>query len=255
MSFSYKSYNIANEITQNDAIPTQVPGFNLDTTATNYVYQRPLPFGLTYQGNQISELSTAKRNIYYNSINNESVPSGAKSVNLLIRGGQGGLGGKGGDAEATANSLIGSNTASGDGGNGGEGGWPNAKLTNSYSLNGENSFNVYVGGIGNSGGDGNSNSTNDGTTTGNVGGQGGSGETSNIKFSNNMVVDSLGGEGGGGGNGASANSNGYGGNTSSNQGNQGSQPDNTSTNPNTNDWPEYGPGQSIGYVQVVWLYD
>ena len=69
MSFSYKSYNIANEITQNDAIPTQVPGFNLDTTATNYVYQRPLPFGLTYQGNQISELSTAKRNIYYNSIN------------------------------------------------------------------------------------------------------------------------------------------------------------------------------------------
>lgn len=263
--FSYKGVDIGNVVTSND--PANSPTFsdyNLQYTPTSYDYQKPLDFNLSQQGISLHNDCTAVQSTITTDVTNEAAPVYAKSVRLLMRGGQGGKGGQAGNAKAKANSFGGgSNSATGYGGSGGAGGWGTTYLTSpTVSIDTGAKYTVTIGKIGNTGATGQSNSRNtNGTTTSGVGGTGGQGNTTSITFYDSNGAPQtpqsvLGGPGGFGGNEATAKTNGFDGNTSSNQGNTGTQPNYTSTEASVgSSYPDIAPAQSDGFVQIVWLYD
>ena len=257
--FTYKNIDIGNQITSNDSNATNFTDYNLSHTTTNYTYQIPLEFNLYENGVSLHNQCTAAQTTINSSLTG-AIPNGAKSVRLLLRGGQGGTGGHGGDAKAKANA----NSATGHGGAGGSGGWVTNTLSNAMSIGTGVNYSTTIGTVGNTGTTGSSNSTqgstNGHTTTSGAGGQGGTGNSTTITFydSNNSSIAyevALGGPGGGGGGSAKAKANNFNGNTSSNQGGPGSQGNQPNTANGGNNYPDIDPNNSTGFVQIVWLYD
>ncbi len=261
--FSYKGVDIGNVVTSNDpANSTTFSDYNLQYTPTSYDYQKPLDFNLSQQGISLHNDCTAVQSTITTDVTNAAAPVYAKSVRLLMRGGQGGKGGQAGNAKAKANQSFGGGvSATGNGGSGGAGGWGTTSLT-PLAIDTGSKYTVTIGKIGNTGATGQSNSQNaNGTTTSGVGGTGGIGNSTVIVFADsngttqtNASVD--GGKGGAGGNEATAKTNGLNGKVNSTQGNTGTQPNYTSTGASVgNSYPDIAPAQSDGFVQIVWLYD
>lgn len=259
--FSYKGVDIGNVVTSNNSSSPTFSSYNLQYTPTNYDYQKPLDFNLSEGGSSLHNQCTAGQTTHNSDVTNAAAPVYAKSVRLLLRGGQGGTGGTAGNAKAKANS----NSATGYGGAGGSGGWVVNTLSNAISIGNTGvNYSTTIGTVGNTGVTGNSNSSNGGisgdSTTSGPGGTGDTGNSTTITFydSNNTIIAQAvadGGTGGGGGNSAKAKANNTNGNTSSNQGSQGTQPDQTTTANGGNNYPDIDPNSSTGFVQIVWLYD
>jgi len=260
--FSYKGVDIGNVVTSNNSNSPTFSSYNLQYTPTNYDYQKPLDFNLSEGGTSLYEQCTAVQSTITTDVTNEAAPVYAKSVRLLMRGGQGGKGGQAGNAKAKANQSFGNGiSATGNGGSGGAGGWGTTSLT-PLAIDTGAKYNVTIGKIGNTGATGQSNSQNaNGTTTSGVGGTGGSGNSTVIVFADSNGTTQTpqsvqGGPGGAGGNEATAKTNGLNGTVNSNQGNTGTQPNYTSTGASVgNSYPDIAPAQSDGFVQIVWLYD
>lgn len=260
--FKYKGIDIGNQITSNNSNATSFTDYNLSHTTTSYDYQKPLEFNLYENGVSLHNQCTAAQTTHKSDVT-DAIPDGAKSVRLLLRGGQGGKGGTAGNATAIAKYV--GNSAKGNGGNGALGGWNKTLLTNAIIPEGSKKYDVTIGTLGTTGSTGSDKSTSNGTTTSGAGGTGGQGGTSSITFFYDntpiIIVDNSGGPGGPGGNPAKAKSNGQYGNVNSTQGNdakrytQPVQPDQQNTANGGNNYPDIDPNNSTGFVQIVWLYD
>jgi hypothetical protein len=280
--FFYKDVNL-NQIYYTDGNPSSqfnYIGIPNILSSTNYSVLRPKSFSYFDGPKDLSENCVANT-AFYTSSQNVSVPSGCKSINVIIVGGGGGGGGHGGKAGATSGNGT---YKSAFGGSGGPGGYGYYYLGNSISVAGTSTIAVHVGTGGDGGSSGNDNSVksnynganvkwNSGTAVGGTGLPGGPGETSYIQTENGAIYSGSGGNGGNGGNGGEAKANQ--GSTNDSRGNDGSQGEsvNWTYGGDINNYPSlsnYGnPGNGAidgqgqptgnpgtqGAVQIIWLFD
>ncbi len=262
-----------------------IPNSNSNQGST-YSGERPLAFGFTYQGTNLSTYTTANSTTYTSS-GNATIPTGCKSIRVISVGGGGGGGGAGGNATGSAYAKIDWGTG-GAGGNGGYGSivYSNSDTNNNISLSNYNSIYVTVGTAGAAGVAG---ENVIGAATGNYpapsGNAGGAGKSSYIDLiksngEKSSICTANPGNGGNGGNGASVfvdTTNGFVNPKDGTNGNQGTL---TSDPYSSSNYPDIGGGEpgnggyktlndktgtnwnstpandgTSGTVQIIWLYD
>jgi hypothetical protein len=258
-NFLYKGVSVTNSITT--GVGSTVPGYNFLGTTTNTTGLRPVKFGYSYQGIDISNYCTARNDIYKSASSafNIPIPAGCKSIRASGIGGGGGTGGNGGYGQANNGAIKSANTAKGNGGAGGIGGF-GTYLSTTANVVGQSQISITLGAPGNIGKDGanNSGTAKSGTLEqkGKDGDPGGSGTYTTIKIGN--VTNSVGlpGYGGNGGIGGTAKAV-YSSKTSSNKGADGT-PGNATTQQSGGNFSKLNPSGDTstgGAVQIVWLYD
>jgi hypothetical protein len=265
--FSYKGIDIYKITNGSATTGTEVPFYSFKGTKTNYTGLRPLPFGLDYQGNSLTDYCSAytKPIITTNTTSTVDIPPDCKSFAFYGIAGGGGGGGNGGNANVNVNSGNPRNRAGGSGGSGTRG----AHMSGYHIPNsGQNVISIEIGNggtAGNSGGNA-ANNTSAGSGSNAKGGGGGAGNVGNetklkignVNYSTNTTP------GGNGGNGAEVKYNGT--KWSANNGNSGSTPEQSSSKTENNSvtFPNidgYGNGGgaatsgSGGALQIIWLYD
>uniref|UniRef100_A0A6C0B7R7 Uncharacterized protein n=1 Tax=viral metagenome TaxID=1070528 RepID=A0A6C0B7R7_9ZZZZ len=196
--YTYKGVDIGNLTagTTNTTL-TNYGGFPSYDSATPYSTERPLPFGITQQGTDVSKKMNATFNEYKTvGPSTYTVPSDYKHIRAVLLGGGGGGGGNGGCGGGPGKDR----TPGGSGASGTNGGFT---YVSDVLIDSGKSITCVVGDGGGLGSDGGAQNNQ-----GQSGGDGGQGIESYISFTSggvNCTVYAKGGDGGDGGTGGTNN--------------------------------------------------
>jgi len=265
--FSYKGIDI---MTITDNKGSKVPGYNFNGTITNSTGFRPLPFGLTYQGTDVSNYCTASQSNVYttNTTTTVNIPTACKSFAFYGVGGGGGGGGSGGNANVNITAGDANNRSGGAGAPGVKAGYLYGYQLSNQGLS-SLTISIGNGGAGGNKGGDQQNNTLAGKSSNANGGDGNAGNTGNetsIKIGNTVYTTNT-APGGKQGTGANVTYNG----TSFKEQNNGANGYTPGPNPqtsniygNSENFPglgDYGAGGGVGgsgtngALQIIWLYD